>query len=97
MIVSDFLACPLAIHSTDFGIIEDVDVVRTDAASDIVSRHFHIQIRDFADLEKIRMPVVTHNRRRPSTVTRPCARSTAASAGPEGRPDAHLVHALGLT
>ena len=30
MIVSDFLACPLAVHSTDFGIIEDVDVVRTD-------------------------------------------------------------------
>ena len=28
MIVSDFLACPLAIHSTDFGIIEDVDVVQ---------------------------------------------------------------------
>ena len=61
MVVSDFLACPLAIHSTDFGIMEDVDVVRTDAASDIVSRHFKIQIRDFADLEKIRMPVVTHN------------------------------------
>ncbi len=56
MIVSDYLACPLAIHSTDFGIIEDVDVVRTDAASDIVSRHFKIQIRDFADLEKIKMP-----------------------------------------
>ena len=30
-------------------------------ANDIVSRHFHIQIRDFADLEKIQMPVVTHN------------------------------------
>ena len=61
MIVSHYLACPLAVHSTDFGIIEDVDVVRTDAASDVVSRHFKIQIRDFADLEKIRMPVVTHN------------------------------------
>jgi hypothetical protein len=61
MIVSDFLACPLAVHSTDFGIIEDVDVVRTDAASDVVSRHFNIQIRDFADLEKIKMPTVTHN------------------------------------
>jgi hypothetical protein len=61
MIVSDFLACPLAVHSTDFGIIEDVDVVKTDDASDIVSRHYHIQIRDFADLEKIKMPVVTHN------------------------------------
>jgi hypothetical protein len=61
MIVSDFLACPLAVHSTDFGIIEDVDVVRTDAASEIVSRHYKVQIRDFADLDKIKMPVVTHN------------------------------------
>jgi hypothetical protein len=61
MILSDFLACPLAVHSTDFGIIEDVDVVKTDEASDIVSRHYHIQIHDFPDLEKIRMPVVTHN------------------------------------
>lgn len=61
MIVSDYLACPLAIHSTDFGIIENVDVVRTDVANEIVSRHFKIQIRDFADLEKIKLPTVTHN------------------------------------
>jgi len=61
MVVSPFVACPLAIHSTDFGIREDVDVVRTSMGSDVVSRHFKIQIRDFADLEKIRMPVVTHN------------------------------------
>ena len=61
MVLSNYLACPLAIHSTDFGIVEDVDMVRTDAASDVVSRHFKIQIRDFADLEKIKMPVVTHN------------------------------------
>ena len=62
MIVNDWLACPLAVHSSDFGIIEEVDIVRTDAASDIVSRHFHKQIHDFADLEKIRMPAVTHDR-----------------------------------
>lgn len=61
MIVQDHLACPLAIHSTDFGIIEQVDIVRTDAESDIVSRHFRRQIHDWPDLEKIRMPVVTHN------------------------------------
>lgn len=61
MIVSDALVCPLAIHSTDFGIIEDVTVVRTDAANDIVSREFHVQIRDVDDLEKIRMPTVTHD------------------------------------
>ena len=62
MIVSDFLACPLAIHSTDFGIIEDVDIVKTDNDNDIVSRHFNIQIRDFDDLEKIKLPTVTHNK-----------------------------------
>ncbi len=61
MIINDFIACPLAVHSTDFGIVEDVELARTDDANDIVSREFHIQIRDFDDLEKIRMPVVTHN------------------------------------
>ena len=61
MIINDFLTCPLAIHSTDFGIIEDVDIRSTDPSTDIVSRRFHIQIRDFPDLEKIQMPVVTHN------------------------------------
>ncbi|HTS19538.1 MAG TPA: hypothetical protein VMP11_18325 [Verrucomicrobiae bacterium] len=63
MIISDFLACPLVVHSTGFGITDDVDIVRTDAANDIVSRHFYRQIHDFPDLEKIKMPVVTHHRR----------------------------------
>jgi hypothetical protein len=61
MVVSDFIECPMAIHSTDFGILEDVDVMRTDSASSIVSRHFHVQIREEADIEKIHMPVVTHD------------------------------------
>ncbi len=61
MVVSDSIECPLAIHSTDFGILEDVEVARTDAASDIVSRRFHVQIREEKDIEKIRMPVVTHD------------------------------------
>lgn len=60
MIVSEFIECPLAIHSTDFGIIEDVDLAKTDEANPIVSRHFHIQIQDWPDLEKIKMPQVTH-------------------------------------
>ena len=61
MVVSDFIACPLAIHSTGFGLVEDVDVVRTDEANPVVSRQFHIQLRGPEDLEKIRMPQVTHN------------------------------------
>jgi hypothetical protein len=61
MVVSDYLASPLAIHSTGFGIREDVDVVRTDAASDVVSRRFHRQIVEPEDVEKIKMPRVTHD------------------------------------
>ena len=61
MIINPWLDCPLSIHSTDFGIIEDVDLALTDASSDIVSRHFNIQIREMDDLEKIKMPVITHN------------------------------------
>jgi hypothetical protein len=61
MILNPWLDCPLAIHSTDFGIIEDVDLAITDETSDIVSRHFNIQIRQMEDLEKIQLPVITHN------------------------------------
>jgi hypothetical protein len=61
MVVSDFIECPLAIHSTDFGIHEEVDVARTDATSEIISRHFHVQIHDEKDIEKIHIPVVTHD------------------------------------
>ncbi|HUW40426.1 MAG TPA: hypothetical protein VMV90_05410 [Rectinemataceae bacterium] len=60
MVVNPWIECPLAIHSTDFGIVEEVDLARTDAESDIVSRRFHVQIKEPEDLEKIRMPEVTH-------------------------------------
>ena len=62
MVINPWLDCPLSIHSTDFGIIEDVDLAITDESSDIVSRHFNIQIRDMEDLDKIRMPEITHNK-----------------------------------
>lgn len=61
MVVDDFLICPLAIHSTDFGVIEDVDIVKTDESSDIVSRHFNVQITNPEDIEKIKLPVIMHN------------------------------------
>jgi hypothetical protein len=61
MVVDDFLVCPLAIHSTDFGVIEDVDIVKTDDTSDVVSRHFKVQIKDPEDIEKIKLPTISHN------------------------------------
>jgi len=60
MIVNPWIDCPLATHSTDFGIVEEVDIARTDSANEIVSRHFHVQIRGPEDLAKIQMPRVTH-------------------------------------
>lgn len=60
MVVNPWIDCPLATHSTDFGIVEDVDIVRTDSANEIVSRHFKIQIKEPEDIQKIKMPKVTH-------------------------------------
>ena len=61
MILDDYLACPLVIHNTGFGIEEDVDIVRTAEKSEIYSRHFHVQIAEEKDLSKIKLPVVTHD------------------------------------
>lgn len=63
MVVNDYIDCPLVIHSTDFGIHEDVDVAKTDTDNEIISRHFHIQISSMADVDKIKMPKVSHNAR----------------------------------
>ena len=61
MVVDDYVSCPMAIHSTGFGIAEDVDIVRTDDANTVVSRHFHRQIVEPEDIQKMKMPVVTHD------------------------------------
>ncbi len=61
MVMDAYIACPLVIHNTGFGITEDVDIVKTDEASSVVSRHFHRQIREPEDIEKIKMPQVTYD------------------------------------
>lgn len=52
------LYCQKAIHDTGFGISEISDV---NDSSGIASRHFHEQIDDFGDLEKIKFPQVWHD------------------------------------
>jgi len=61
MVVEPVIYSPLAIQDTGFGITEEVDIRRTDERSSVVSRHFHVQIREEADLEKIKMPIVSHD------------------------------------
>ncbi len=58
MVVEPVFYLPLVIVDTLFGIHEEVEIASTDAASDVVSRHFHIQIHDEQDLEKIQIPEV---------------------------------------
>lgn len=60
MVVNDYLDCPIVYHTTDFGILEDVDTVFTDDKNDIYSRHFKIQIKEPEDIEKIKLPEITY-------------------------------------
>lgn len=60
MVVNDYLDCPVVYHTTDFGIVEDVDIVFTDKSNDIYSRHFKVQIKELEDIEKIRIPRITY-------------------------------------
>lgn len=62
MIVDDYLACPLIINSTGFGITNDADILKTDETNVIVSRHFIPQIKEPNDIEKIKLPQVTFDR-----------------------------------
>ncbi len=59
MIVEPVIVQPLCINDTGFGITEQADILRPDVKSDVVSRRYHVQIKDEGDIEKIRMPVIT--------------------------------------
>jgi hypothetical protein len=60
MVVSPYIVCEKVFHSTDFGIVEQVDTAHTDEKNEIYSRRFHAQIKDEADIEKIKMPVISY-------------------------------------
>jgi len=61
MIVEPVYYASVVVRDSGLGIAEDVDIARTDAASDVVSRHFHRQITCEADLDKIKTPVVRYD------------------------------------
>ncbi|MBN1877988.1 MAG: hypothetical protein JXA33_27450 [Anaerolineae bacterium] len=61
MIVDEYIACPKVIYSTGFGIREEVDIVKTDEANSVISRHFHRQIIEPEDIERIKFPDVIYD------------------------------------
>jgi hypothetical protein len=62
MVVEPWLGVPLAVHNTGFGIQVHEERAVTDPANSVVGHKFLNQFETEADLEKIRMPVVTHDR-----------------------------------
>lgn len=58
MVILPIIECPIILDDSGFGISEDVDIVKTDENSTVVSRHFNIQISDEEDIEKIKDPVI---------------------------------------
>lgn len=61
MVVEPAIDSLPAIENTGFGIKEDVEAIKQDQNSGIISRHFKIQVRDEKDIEKIKDPVITHD------------------------------------
>jgi hypothetical protein len=61
MVVSDYLPSPLAIQNSGVGLKEDADVLRIDETSSVASRRFRPQIVKPKDIEKIKMPVISHD------------------------------------
>jgi len=61
MVVEPFIRIPKAIHNTGFGIEVKEETIGTDPANDVVAHRFINQFETEYDLEKIRMPQVTHN------------------------------------
>jgi hypothetical protein len=61
MVVEPFVRVPMAVNNTGFGIGVEEEILVTDPANSVVSHKFANQLAHDADLEKIRMPVVTHD------------------------------------
>lgn len=61
MVVDDFVRVPKAIGGTGFGVGTQESRLITDETNDVLSHAYHNQFHTMEDLEKIKMPTVTHN------------------------------------
>jgi hypothetical protein len=62
MVVEPTFEVPLAVNATGFGIEVSEETVATDPANDVVGHRFHNQLQTEADLEKLTIPKVSHDR-----------------------------------
>lgn len=61
MVVDNIMPCELVVSHSGYGIKEDSDLISLEDGTTAPSRHFHIQIRDEEDIDKIKYPQVTYH------------------------------------
>ena len=61
MAAEPFIRVERAIGGLDFDVRVEEDTLETDPSNDVLSRHYHNQFEGWDDLEKIKMPAVTHD------------------------------------
>ncbi|MCP4640936.1 MAG: hypothetical protein GY851_10905 [bacterium] len=61
MVVEPFVRVPKAIHNSGFGVVVEEDTVETDPTNAVVGHLFTNQFQTDEDLEKVRMPQITHD------------------------------------
>ena len=64
MVVDPVIHSPLVVEDTGIGINVEEDTLATEDENAVVSHNFHRLIQDEADIEKIKMPTITHDARR---------------------------------
>ena len=61
MVVEPFIRVPKAVHNTGFGVTTKETVAVGDPTNSVVGHQFFNQFETDADLDKVKMPVVTHD------------------------------------
>ena len=61
MVVEPFIRVPRAVHNTGFGVGVEQDIAVTDPTNSVVGHRFINQFRTEDDLEKIRVPRISHD------------------------------------
>ncbi len=61
MVIEPFLRVPRAVRNTGFGIEVDEEIAVTDPHNDVVGRRFRNQLQGDADIERMRLPRISHD------------------------------------
>ena len=64
MVVEPVIYSPLVLTNTGIGISVEEDTIKKEDDSLVASHRYHVQIKDEDDIEKIRMPEITHHEKK---------------------------------